>query len=124
MKQEFFYFSRLPFAEDLRQYPFAPLQGENVRNDFRPTTEQISAAEDLINSMDLTVNNKNYDNENDEYTSIFTLTPHNFREYFEYFKPKNTVNPTIQYFYQTLHFAALHPGTFFLSIFAFSLFII
>jgi hypothetical protein len=44
----------LPFAEDLRQYSFAPLDLKRARKSFVPSQEQLKAAEQLIHGLDLT----------------------------------------------------------------------
>jgi ATP-dependent DNA helicase 2 subunit 2 len=51
---ECLYYNSLPFAEDLRQYPFASLAPDRARRSFVPSKAQLDAAEDLINSLDLT----------------------------------------------------------------------
>lgn len=50
---EYFCFHKLPFAEDLRQYPFAPLDRERAKSQFVPSVEQLRTAENLIKSLDL-----------------------------------------------------------------------
>jgi len=46
------YFNKLPFAEDLRQYSFAPLL-DNPKKAQMPNQQQLDAAEDFINALDL-----------------------------------------------------------------------
>eukprot|EP01127_Copromyxa_protea_P011894 TRINITY_DN3045_c0_g1_i1.p1 TRINITY_DN3045_c0_g1~~TRINITY_DN3045_c0_g1_i1.p1 ORF type:complete len:657 (-),score=135.16 TRINITY_DN3045_c0_g1_i1:11-1981(-) len=89
---EFFYFNKLPFAEDIRQYMFAPLLGEGVKKEYIPNQAQLDATEDLIRAMDLEKASHNEDGEPSEAL-----------------KPKHMFNPVLQYFYQTLQFMALHP---------------
>lgn len=50
---EFFYYAKLPFLEDIRPYPFAPLHGPNLRPAYRPSPAQLDATQHLIESMDL-----------------------------------------------------------------------
>ena len=45
------YINILPFSEDLRQYPFYSLLGENAK--FKPNNQQLEAVENLIDHMDL-----------------------------------------------------------------------
>eukprot|EP01124_Arcella_intermedia_P002349 TRINITY_DN11276_c0_g1_i2.p1 TRINITY_DN11276_c0_g1~~TRINITY_DN11276_c0_g1_i2.p1 ORF type:complete len:527 (-),score=148.05 TRINITY_DN11276_c0_g1_i2:12-1592(-) len=88
-ESEGFYMNRLPFAEDIRQYPFAPLLGNNAKR--KPSEEQLAAAEELINAMDLTMMELD-----DEGNPI------------ESFKPNHSYNPTYQYLVQCLHHRALY----------------
>eukprot|EP01126_Amoeba_proteus_P003565 TRINITY_DN11192_c0_g1_i10.p1 TRINITY_DN11192_c0_g1~~TRINITY_DN11192_c0_g1_i10.p1 ORF type:complete len:623 (+),score=149.93 TRINITY_DN11192_c0_g1_i10:2070-3938(+) len=89
---EYFYFNKLPFSEDLRQYPFPPLLGDFVKKEFSPNQVQLDAAEQLIRALDLTNAGINEDGEPTEL-----------------FKPKNMYNPNIQFFHQALQHKALHP---------------
>ncbi len=47
------YYHKLPFAEDLRQYPFPPLASERARKQFIPTDEQRETVDNLIQALDL-----------------------------------------------------------------------
>jgi ATP-dependent DNA helicase 2 subunit 2 len=86
---QYLHFNKLPLHEDLRQYTFASL-GENApRKSHQPSQPQLDAMEDLINSMDLTVN-ANGDQE-------------------EALKPKRTYNPALQHFFACVQSRALHP---------------
>lgn len=89
---DFFYCNKLPFSEDLRQYPFHPLLGNNARKDHIPSPMQLDATEMLIRNLDL----------------MNTATDAN-GEPTEALKPKFTFNPVIQYWGQTVQFKALHP---------------
>lgn len=51
---EVLYYNKLPFSEDIRQYAFAPLLSNTTRKSYVPSEEQLNAAEELINSLDLT----------------------------------------------------------------------
>lgn len=75
------YFNTLPFAEDLRSYPFKSF--ENIKF----TDEQLKSTEDLIKSMDL------MDAEEEEAL-----------------KPSQTFNPIIQHLYECCHQRCLHPN--------------
>lgn len=50
---DFFYFNKLPFLEDIRQYPFGPLSGPALKKEFQPSQSQLDAAEMLIRNLDL-----------------------------------------------------------------------
>ena len=50
---EYFYYHKLPYSEDIRQYTFAPLDPEKVRPHLVPTKDQLKITEELINSLDL-----------------------------------------------------------------------
>jgi ATP-dependent DNA helicase 2 subunit 2 len=54
---ECLFFNKLPFSEDIRQYTFPSLleNAPDSRKAWVPTQEQLDAAEDIINSMDLMV---------------------------------------------------------------------
>jgi ATP-dependent DNA helicase 2 subunit 2 len=90
---ECFYYIKLPFAEDLRQYPFASLDPSRARKSFVPSPEELSVAEKLINSLDLMTAVK--DEDDDEPT--------------EALKPKQTFNPALQHFYQCVQKRAMNP---------------
>eukprot|EP01130_Rhizamoeba_saxonica_P018803 TRINITY_DN9549_c0_g1_i1.p1 TRINITY_DN9549_c0_g1~~TRINITY_DN9549_c0_g1_i1.p1 ORF type:complete len:630 (-),score=163.23 TRINITY_DN9549_c0_g1_i1:19-1908(-) len=89
IKQEMdsLYCVKLPFSEDIRDYPFQPL------SDIEITEEQLQVTEDVINALDLTKVT------NDE------------GELEEPFKPKNIHNPSLQHLYQVLFHKALHPDS-------------
>lgn len=91
--QEFFYYHKLPFAEDIRQYQFPPLDPTRAKQSAVPSPEQVQAAEELINSLDLSCAGE------DEYGDTT-----------EVLKPKHTYNPVLQHFYQTVQARALKPG--------------
>eukprot|EP00011_Vannellida_sp_DIVA3-517-6-12_P007195 CAMPEP_0114621812 /NCGR_PEP_ID=MMETSP0168-20121206/9418_1 /TAXON_ID=95228 ORGANISM="Vannella sp., Strain DIVA3 517/6/12" /NCGR_SAMPLE_ID=MMETSP0168 /ASSEMBLY_ACC=CAM_ASM_000044 /LENGTH=721 /DNA_ID=CAMNT_0001833015 /DNA_START=11 /DNA_END=2176 /DNA_ORIENTATION=- len=91
--QEFFYYHKLPFAEDIRQYQFPPLDPTRAKQSAVPSPEQVQAAENLINALDLSVAGE------DEYGDTT-----------EVLKPKHTYNPVLQHFYQTVQARALKPG--------------
>eukprot|EP01137_Pigoraptor_chileana_P000122 Opistho-2@35759 len=80
-------YSRLPFAEDVRQYEFASLD----RKGTELSPEQLAAAELLVTSFDLMVS-----------------VPGSVKPV-EMLKPKRTFNPAIQRFYQCVQHRALHP---------------
>ena len=73
----------LPFAEDLRNYPFPPLASSDPRTkkSFCPTSDQSAAARELIQALDL-----------DDRLDL-----------------KETRNPTLQVFYDAVSYRALHP---------------
>jgi ATP-dependent DNA helicase 2 subunit 2 len=50
---EVLYYNKLPFAEDIRQYPFASLLQNPTRKSYIPSEAQLNAAELLINELDL-----------------------------------------------------------------------
>jgi len=52
-EHEVLYYNKLPFSEDIRQYAFAPLLTNTTRKSYVPSEEQLNAAEELINSLDL-----------------------------------------------------------------------
>jgi len=85
--RECFYYNTLPFAEDVRQYPFKTFSTN------KHTEEQLQAAEDLINSMDLMEAE-----EDDEGNKSEALVP------------SQTFNPLVQYFYDCLHSKTLKPN--------------
>jgi ATP-dependent DNA helicase 2 subunit 2 len=89
---EFFYIHKLPFAEDLRHFPFAPLDPELARPCYVPSVEQLSAVDDLIDALDLSTAAQDEDEDS-----------------MEALKPKHTYNPVLQRFYQTLQLRALNP---------------
>jgi ATP-dependent DNA helicase 2 subunit 2 len=85
----------LPFAEDLRQYPFAPLAPtSNTRKAFVPSPQQLQAADALIQALDL--------------TSVPDTQEEG--EAMEMLKPKYTYNPALQRLYQCVQERALHPS--------------
>jgi ATP-dependent DNA helicase 2 subunit 2 len=81
---DFFYFNTLPFAEDIRSYPFPTFSRVNT------TEQQLQVAEDLIKSMDI----MSVDTDNDEPM--------------ESLKPSQTYHPVVQHFYDCLHERSLH----------------
>ncbi len=91
---ECMYYNSLPFAEDLRQYPFSSLAPDKIRKSFAPTQDQLTAAEQLINSLDLMTASQDEDGNQ-----------------IEALKPKYTYNPVLQRFYQCIQHRALHPNT-------------
>ncbi|EFC39669.1 Ku70/Ku80 beta-barrel domain-containing protein [Naegleria gruberi] len=84
---ECLYFNALPFAEDIREYPFKSF------STVKHSEEQLQAAEDLIKSMDL------MDADEDENG-----------EKSEAMKPTCIYNPLVQHFYDCLHVRALKPN--------------
>jgi ATP-dependent DNA helicase 2 subunit 2 len=82
---DFFYFNTLPFAEDIRTYPFPSFERLNTNE------QQLQAAEDLIRSMDL------MSAEEEDGAPVESL------------KPAHTHHPIVQHFYDCLHERALHP---------------
>ena len=74
----------LPFAEDLRNYPFAPLVSSDPRTKkaFCPSSEQSLAARELIQALDL-----------DETLNL-----------------KEVRNPMLQIFYEAVNYRAIHPN--------------
>lgn len=74
----------LPFAEDLRSYPFAPLASSDPRTKkvFCPTPEQSMAARGLIQALDI-----------DDSLDI-----------------KEIRNPMFQIFYEAVNHRAIHPN--------------
>lgn len=56
MKSEYdcLYYHKLPFSEDLRQYPFPSLAPERARKQHVPSEEQKSVMDNLIKTLDLT----------------------------------------------------------------------
>nr|CAG4711704.1 unnamed protein product [Naegleria fowleri] len=84
---ECFYFTSLPYAEDLRSYPFKSF------STVKHTEEQLQAAEDLINAMDL----MEADEEGEDGKK-------------EALRPTKTFNPLVQHFYDCLHTRALKPN--------------
>eukprot|EP01102_Stenamoeba_stenopodia_P012456 TRINITY_DN3947_c0_g2_i1.p1 TRINITY_DN3947_c0_g2~~TRINITY_DN3947_c0_g2_i1.p1 ORF type:complete len:754 (+),score=228.50 TRINITY_DN3947_c0_g2_i1:208-2469(+) len=89
---ECLFYCKLPFAEDIRQYPFASLDPSRARKAFVPSPEQLAATERLINSLDLMTAAKDDDDESTEAL-----------------KPKYTYNPSLQHFYQAIQKRALNP---------------
>jgi ATP-dependent DNA helicase 2 subunit 2 len=58
---EYLIYQKLPFAEDIRQYPFAPLDPAQIRTAYAPSPAQLDVAERLINALDLTAASKDED---------------------------------------------------------------
>ncbi|XP_048590285.1 X-ray repair cross-complementing protein 5 isoform X2 [Nematostella vectensis] len=83
-------FTAFPFAEDLRHFSFASLDGNKK---LQPTEDQLRAIDDLITVMDLSKAQR------DEYG-----------EATEALKPKCTFNPTRQRVFQCIQHRALHPN--------------
>ncbi|XP_073251485.1 X-ray repair cross-complementing protein 5-like isoform X1 [Porites lutea] len=82
-------FTALPFAEDLRQFSFAPL---DANKKWKPTGEQEDAIDNLITVMDLT---------NAQFGEDGQTT--------EALKCKNTFNPVRQRVFQCIQHRALNP---------------
>ena len=76
-ESEYFYVHKLPFAEDIRYYQFAPLDPERARPAFVPSSEQLSAMEDLINDFDLSQASIDEDG---YFFPIFTISSHLFTQ--------------------------------------------
>eukprot|EP01132_Coremiostelium_polycephalum_P004803 gene4803-5989_t len=93
---ECLYYNTLPFADDIRQYQFPSISRNNplTRKSYIPSQEQLNAAQDLIDSMDLMKAD-----EDEEGEPIPAL------------RPRYTYNPLLQHFYQCLHHRALHPNS-------------
>ncbi|KAF2069356.1 hypothetical protein CYY_009327 [Polysphondylium violaceum] len=93
---ECLYFNALPFTDDIRQYQFPPIAPTNplTRKQFIPNQQQLDAAQNLIDSMDLM--NAEHDEDGDPIPLL---------------RPRYTYNPLLQHFYQCLHHRALHPNT-------------
>eukprot|EP01094_Clydonella_sp_ATCC50884_P012155 TRINITY_DN2207_c0_g1_i1.p1 TRINITY_DN2207_c0_g1~~TRINITY_DN2207_c0_g1_i1.p1 ORF type:complete len:785 (-),score=247.92 TRINITY_DN2207_c0_g1_i1:306-2513(-) len=91
---EYLIYQKLPYAEDIRHYPFAPLDVQSMRQSHAPSKAQLAAAELLINSLNLMTAAKDEDGDP-----------------MEALKPKHTYNPTLQRFYQCVQSRALHPNT-------------
>jgi len=85
------YLNRLPFAEDLRQYPFASL-ARPLRKAYVPSAEQLEATQALIDAMDLTT-----DATDEDGNSVEAL------------KPKHTYNPALQNLYRAVLHRVQHP---------------
>jgi len=92
IKPEFecLYFCAIPYAEDVREFEFASFSTNPA---FVPSKAQLTAAEKLIESMDL-MKDPNGDDEDEE----------------EQLKPTDTFNPVIQRFYQSVEVRALDPS--------------
>jgi ATP-dependent DNA helicase 2 subunit 2 len=84
---------KLPFAEDLRQFQFAPLGADAARAQFRPSQTQLDAAEALIRSLDLMHVDKD-DDGND----------------CEGLRPSLTYNPVLQHFNDAVRTRAIDPS--------------
>lgn len=82
-------FTALPFAEDLRQFSFAPL---DANKKWKPTGEQEDAIDNLITVMDLTNAQCGEDGQT-----------------IEALKCKNTFNPVRQRVFQCIQHRALNP---------------
>ncbi|ELR21345.1 ATPdependent DNA helicase [Acanthamoeba castellanii str. Neff] len=85
------YFCALPFAEDLRQYPFASL-ARPLRKAYAPSEEQLEATQALIDSMDL-----------------MTAATDEDGNPMEAVKPKYTYNPALQNLYRAVLHRLQHP---------------
>ena len=83
------YYSDLPFMEDVRHYPFAPLA---TTEDTIPSKNQLDAAAALIDALDLM--NAQVDEDGEPCEAL---------------DPELTFNPVLQYFYQVLQHRAIHP---------------
>ena len=53
-EHENFYLHKLPYAEDLRHFPFPPLDPKRARPSIVPSAEQLDAVDALIDELDLT----------------------------------------------------------------------
>ena len=84
-----FHFIKLPFSDDVRDYPFASLDVQKMKGSKRPNAEQLLAAENLINGLDLMTGTEDGG--------------------IEMLHPKYTFNPVLQHFYQCLHYRAANP---------------
>jgi ATP-dependent DNA helicase 2 subunit 2 len=82
-----FYYSTLPYTEDLRPYSFKSLTTS------QHSPEQLQAAEDLIKSMDL------MDAEEDKQGNKS-----------EALKPSQTYSPALQHFFNCMHHRILYPN--------------
>lgn len=92
-------YHELPFSEDIRTYIFAPLplsDGDDgdapAKKKFKPSADQLSAIDDLINVMDLTTADEDEDG-----------NP------CEFLKQKVTFNPYFQRLYQCLQHRVFNP---------------
>nr|DBA19610.1 TPA: hypothetical protein GDO54_015413 [Pyxicephalus adspersus] len=85
-KYECLMYVQLPYMEDLRQYLFSSLKNNKK---FKPTDDQLSAVDSLIDNMSLVSD----DGENSE----------------ELFKPTKIPNPQFQRLFQCLQHKAFHP---------------
>ena len=83
----------LPFMEDIRSYPFAPLSIDTVKQ------EQLDAVDELIDDL-LVVDSE----ETDEKENVLRV------------EPKEVLNPYYQHLYACLTHRVLHPGTEFFHI--------
>ena len=86
-------FVELPFMEDIRSYPFAPLSIDTVKQ------EQLDAVDELIDDL-LVVDSE----ETDEKENVLKV------------EPKEVLNPYYQHLYACLTHRVLHPGTQFFHI--------
>lgn len=50
---EHFYLHRLPYAEDIRHFPFPPLDPKRARPSIVPSAEQLDVIDTLIDELDL-----------------------------------------------------------------------
>jgi hypothetical protein len=91
-----FYYNKLPFAEDLRQYPMLSLSLGRIRQSHQPSQAQLDAAEQLILALDLTFR---HDADAD-----------NAGQSHELYACTATYNPITQYMIQTLQEAVVNPG--------------
>lgn len=78
---DYLHFNRLPFAEDLRDFPFHSFTSDE---NFEPSEAQREAASNLIDDLDL------------------TQVPSDDGVERELLNPVHTFNPILQRFYQTL----------------------
>ncbi|GAM18435.1 hypothetical protein SAMD00019534_016100 [Acytostelium subglobosum LB1] len=92
---ECLYLCTMPFADDIRPYQFPNISptNANCKKQYIPSAEQLAAAGTLIDSMDLMTAE-----ENEERQQVPAL------------RPRYTYNPSLQHFYQCLHYRALHPS--------------
>jgi len=90
-EHENFYLHKLPFAEDLRHFPFPPLDPKRARPSIVPNTDQLKAVDMLIDELDLSQAGVDEEGES-----------------MELLKPKFTFSPAVQYFYRVLHLRGLN----------------
>jgi len=86
-EKQIFILNELPFYEDMRKYPFAPL---DLKPTYVPSKAQIAACKTLIASLDLMHAMKDEDG-----------------DAMEALRPQQTFNPCLQRFYQNLQLRAL-----------------
>lgn len=82
----------LLLLQDIRDFSFDSLSGDNVPKKYVPSDQQRAAARDLINSLDLM--SGSMDSNGNQMEAL---------------KPKHTFNPVLQHFYQSVQNRALNP---------------